>query len=144
MDVPRLLIDQAPDAIVFADTRGVIREWNAGAERVFGHTQVEAVGQSLDIIIPEKFRAAHWKGYERALADGVTKYVGQTMPTRAVRKDGADIYVELTFAIIHDDGGAVIGALAHARDISERWERDRQQRARLKELEALTQGRPSV
>jgi PAS domain S-box-containing protein len=104
---------------------------------------VEAIGQSLDIIIPEKFRAAHWKGYERALADGVTKYVGQAMPTRSFRKDGTDIFVELTFAIVLDESGAVIGALSHARDITERWERDKAQRQRLKELEALNAAVPA-
>jgi PAS domain S-box-containing protein len=129
------LFEQAPDAIIFADGDGIIREWNAAAERVFGHTATEALGQSLDLIIPEQFRDAHWRGYARALAAGETQYRGQAMPTRSVRRDGETIYVELTFSIIHGADGEVTGALAHARDISERWEREREQRRRLRELE---------
>jgi PAS domain S-box-containing protein len=131
----RLILDQAPDAVIFADTDGVIREWNAAAERIFGHSAGEAIGQSLDIIVPERFREAHWKGFDRALGEGQTQYEGQALPTRSMRKDGADIYVELTFAIISDSEGSVIGALAHARDITERWAKERAQRQRMQELE---------
>lgn len=131
-----LVFDQAPDAIIFADHDGVIRAWSPAAERIFGHGATDAVGTSLDLIIPEQFREAHWRGYDDALARGDTKYRGQAMPTRAVRRDGSTIYVELTFAIVHGPGGEVIGALAHARDISERWAREREQRQRLRDLEA--------
>ena len=134
-EVARLLLDQAPDAVIFADREGVIREWNAAAERVFGHTGAEAIGQSLDLIVPERFREAHWRGFDAALAAGDTKYRGQALPTRSTRKDGSDIYVELTFAIVKDVEGTVIGALAYARDISERWAHEREQRQRLRELE---------
>jgi PAS domain S-box-containing protein len=136
----RALLEQSPDAIVFADTDGRIVEWNTAAETVFGHSAPEAIGQSLDIIVPERFREAHWAGYERALAAGETKYSGQTLPTRSMRKDGTDIYVELTFAIVRSAGGDVIGALAHARDITERWTREREQRQRLRDLEARLEG----
>lgn len=135
MELERLLINQAPDAVIFADLEGVVREWNPAAERIFGHTSVKAVGQSLDLIVPERFRRAHWSGYEQALAAGETKYSGQALPTRSVRKDGTTIYVELTFAIIHDTNSKVIGALAHARDITERWALEREQSQRLQELE---------
>ena len=134
-ELARSLIDQAPDAVIYADREGIIREWNPAAVSMFGFTSEEAVGQNLDIIVPERFREAHWRGYERALSEGRTKYSGQALPTRSARKDGATIYVELTFAIIHDRTGGVIGALACARDISERWEREREQRRRLQELE---------
>lgn len=129
------LFEQAPDAIVFADRDGIIREWNAAAERIFGQSAADAIGQSLDLIIPEQYREAHWRGYERALAAGETKYSGQAMPTRSMRRDGETIYVELTFAIVRGADGTVIGALAHARDISERWAREREQRRRMRELE---------
>ncbi len=126
----RLLIDQAPDAVIFAGTDGVIVEWNAAAEVMFGHARAEAVGQSLDIIIPERFREQHWTGFDRALAAGDTKYRGKALPTRSMRKDGSTLYVELTFAIIKDGDGAVTGALALSRDITERYERERAQRQR--------------
>jgi PAS domain S-box-containing protein len=128
------LIEQAADAFIFADRDGIVRVWNPGAERIFGYTPAAAIGQNLDIIVPEKFREAHWKGYDRALADGDTKYRGQSLPTRSHREDGTEIYVELSFAIVHGPGG-VIGALAQARDITERFEQDRASRRRLRELE---------
>ena len=130
-----LLLDQAPDAVIFADREGVIRVWNQAAESIFGFDAGSATGHNLELIIPEQFRAAHWAGFHRALADGATKYAGKALPTRSQRKDGSTIYVELSFAIVHDESGAVIGALAHARDISERWAQDREQRRRLRDLE---------
>ena len=135
LKMARLLLDQAPDAVIFAGPDGIIQEWNAAAEALFGHATAEAVGQSLDLIVPERFREAHWRGFERALGEGDTKYRGQALPTRSMRKDGSDFYVELTFSIVHDADGKVIGALAHARDITERWTHDREQRQRLRELE---------
>lgn len=128
------LLDQAPDAIVFAGRDGLILEWNRAAERVFGHARADVLGRSLDVIIPEEFRAAHWRAYDRALAAGETKYSGQALPTRAVRGDGVEIYVELTFAIIRDSNGRAIGALAHARDVTERWVKEREQRRELRRL----------
>lgn len=137
MDTPPApaLIAQLPDAVIYADAEGTIREWNAAAERIFGHSRNEAIGQNLDLIIPERFREAHWTGFERAMGDGKTKYVGQSLPTRSERKDGTPIYVELGFAIVLDDGKAV-GALATARDITERFEEERARRKELAELKA--------
>lgn len=135
LKMARLLLDQAPDAVIFAGPDGLIQEWNAAAEALFGHAASDAIGKSLDLIVPERFREAHWRGFERALGEGDTKYRGQALPTRSMRKDGSDVYVELTFAIVHDTDGKVIGALAHARDITERWTHDREQRQRLRELE---------
>jgi PAS domain S-box-containing protein len=129
-----LLIADSPDAVIFADTEGRIGVWNAAAERIFGFTAAEAMGQTLDIIVPERFRDAHWKGFDRALGEKATKYSGQTLPTRAQRKDGTQIYVELGFAIVLVDGEAA-GALATARDITERFEREREQRAKLRAAE---------
>jgi PAS domain S-box-containing protein len=136
VDLMVLLVEQAPDAVIYANRDGEIVVWNAAAASMFGHSAEEAVGQSLDLIIPERFREAHWKGFDRALGDGDTKYRGQALPTRSQRKDGSTFYVELTFAIVKDAAGEVIGALANARDITERFERDREQRRRLTELEA--------
>ncbi|MBA4180004.1 MAG: hypothetical protein C0506_05385 [Anaerolinea sp.] len=132
----RLLLDQSPDAVIFAGTDGSVTYWNGAAERIFGYTAGEMASKGLDAIIPEQFREAHWKGYDRALADGDTKYRGQALATRALRADGETIYVELSFAIVKDEAGAVIGAMACARDITERFNRDRETRRRLRELEA--------
>lgn len=130
------LLDQSPDAVIYAGTDGMIQYWNESAERVFGHRAADAVGKSLDVIIPEQFRDAHWTGYDRALAARETKYKGQALTTRAMRADGETIYVDLGFAIILDSAGEAIGAMATARDVTERFQRDRETRRKLRELEA--------
>jgi len=139
---PSRLIDQSPDALIYAGTDGTIRYWNAAAARIFRHTAAEALGQSLDLIIPENFRDRHWTGYDRALEARATKFVDEWLPTRALRgprEPGGEpeqFYVELGFAVILDDAGDVAGVLASARDITERFERDRDMRRRLRDLEA--------
>lgn len=132
-NLQELLIEQSPDAVIFADSAGMIRIWNAAAERIFGFTKNDALGANLNIIIPERLRDAHWRGFERALAERTTKYAGQALPTKAVRSDGSQIYVELTFAIVIDAKGDVLGALAHARDITKRFEKERADRQNLQE-----------
>jgi PAS domain S-box-containing protein len=129
------LVTQSPDGIVFADREGTICLWNASAERIFGYSSSEAIGRSLDIIIPQQFQKAHWSGYQRAMTEGKTKYSGQSLPTRSLRKDGATIYVELTFAIIHGTEGQMLGAMANVREITERYTQERELRRRLRELE---------
>ena len=133
-----LLVDQAPDGMIFADRDGIVRVWNPAAERIFGFTAEAAVGQDLNMIIPEGLRDAHWQGYDRALAAGDTKHRGQSLPTKALKVDGSQIFVELSFAIVHGRDGEVVGAMAQARDITERFERDRAMRRRLRELEGAS------
>jgi PAS domain S-box-containing protein len=137
-DLAQRLIEQSPDAIVFADVSGIIRVWNLAAERVFGFSETDAVGRSLDIIIPGSLRKAHWRGFHRALADHITKYGGQVLPTKSMCSDGTQIYVELSFAIILDATGGVLGALAHARDITERFTKERADRKRSQEIQKGT------
>jgi PAS domain S-box-containing protein len=127
-DLALMLVEQSSDGVVFADKKGIIRVWNSAAERIFGYTAGDAIGANLNIIIPERFRDAHWRGFERAISECATKYAGKSMPTRAVRSDGTQIYVELSFSIIVDANGDVLGALAHARDITERFEKERADR----------------
>lgn len=134
------LLEQLPDAVIFSDPDGTIRAWNAAAERTFGFSREEALGANLDIIIPERFREAHWRGFERALADKQTKYVGQSLPTRSHKKDGTQIVIEMSFAIVLI-GDNAIGALATARDITARFEKERADRKRLQELEAAQRHR---
>lgn len=131
----RRLVDESPDAMIFADREGIIRVWNRAAERIFGFTAEAALGQTLDLIVPERFHDQHWAGYDRALAAGATKYVGQSLPTRSLRADGSQFYVELGFAILIGEDGESLGALATARDITERFEADREMRRRLREFE---------
>lgn len=135
------LLDQGPDGVIFAGTDGVITYWNASAARIFGFSADEAIGKDLNIIIPEAFQERHWTAYDRALEEKATKYVGQSLPTKALKADGSEIYVELSFAIILNDAGEAVGALAQARDITERFNRDRESRRRLRELEAQVVGK---
>ena len=109
------VVAQLPDALIFADPDGVIRLWNARAQALFGYSAAEALGQSLDLIIPERFRAAHWRGYREAIAAGRTRLSGDAMLTRGTHKDGSKVYVELAFGIVKDSSGAVLGAVATGR-----------------------------
>lgn len=130
------IVDGVSDAIVFADPRGVIRWWNPGAEALFGFSVEEALGKSLDLIIPERLRAAHWKAFDRAIETGATKYGRQALLTRALHKDGRKLYVDLSFAVIRDASGEVAGSAAVARDATQRYESEQSLRKRLAELES--------
>ena len=114
--------------MIFADRQGVIRYWDAGAEAVFGHRAGEALGNSLDLIIPERFRKAHWQAYDRAIESGQTKYDNRVLTTRSMKKDGSALYVDLTFQLVKDERDAVLGALATGRDCTARYLAERQQR----------------
>ena len=117
----RHILHGTPDALIYADKQGVIRAWNAGAEAVFGFSAAEALGQSLDLIIPERLRAAHWRGYERAMASGATSHGAEVRTTRGTHKDGRKLYVDMSFGVVKDEAGAVLGSVAMARDVTERY-----------------------
>jgi len=134
------IVDQAPDAIIFADRDGMIRVWNRGAERIFGYPAADALGSSLDLIIPERFRRAHWEGFQRALDTGRTKYADRVLTTRSAHRDGSKLYVDLSFGLVTDDGGAILGALAIGRDCTARYAADAALRSRLAALEAGATG----
>ena len=129
------IVEQAPDAIIFADRGGAIRVWNHGAETVFGYAAVEVLGKSLDVIIPEQLRVAHWEGFRRAIDTGQTKYGNRVLTTRSVHKNGSKLYVDLSFGLLKDEAGAVIGAMAVGRDGTARHLSDGALRARVAELE---------
>ena len=114
------IVEQAPDAIIFADREGAIRVWNCRAEAVFGYAAAEVLGNSLDVIIPERLRRAHWEGFRRAIDTGQTKFGGRVLTTRSVHKDGSKLYVDLSFGLIRDEAGAIAGALAVGRDCTAR------------------------
>jgi PAS domain S-box-containing protein len=127
-DLPKLaewILEQTTDALVFADREGRIVRWNPAACSLFGYSAEEAVGQSLDLIIPEHLRAGHWRGFQAAVASGVTRLAGRPALTRAVHKSGTRLYVEMTFALVKDDAGTVVGSVAIARDATERVQRER-------------------
>jgi PAS domain S-box-containing protein len=134
--LPEALIENLADALIFSDRRGFIRVWNAGAEAVFGHCADEVIGKSLDVIIPERLRAAHWVGFDAAVETGEMKHGRESMTTRSIHKDGRDLYVDMSFALVRDDAGQVLGAVGVARDVTTRFRAERESRKRLAELEA--------
>jgi PAS domain S-box-containing protein len=121
----RLILEQIADAVVCADATGKIVLWNAAAAALFGYSAAEALGQNLDLIIPEHLRPSHWRGFEAAMASGVTKLQGRPTLTRATHQSGRKLYVEMTFALVREAGGAARGAVAVARDVTERIEQQR-------------------
>lgn len=114
------IVLQAPEAIIFADREGAIRIWNRGAEAVFGYAAAEVLGASLDLIIPERLRRAHWEGFRRAIDSGQTKYANRVLTTRSVHKDGSKLYLDLSFSLIRSADGKIAGALAVGRDCTAR------------------------
>jgi PAS domain S-box-containing protein len=131
------IVAGAPEAILFADREGVIRLWNAGAEAMFGWSAAEAVGKSMDMIIPERLRQRHWDGWEKVMKTGVTRYSGnELLAVPALRKDGSTLSIEFSIQLLRDDSGAILGPVAVIRDVTARWQKDKELRLRLKELEA--------
>ncbi len=117
------LVRNAPDAIVYADAEGVIRFWNAGAERIFGFSAAEAEGQSLDLIIPERLRARHWEGYRQVMRTGTTRYgAGDVLAVPGLRKNGAPLSLEFTIVPMRDAAGRLTGLAAILRDVTKRFE----------------------
>lgn len=110
------ILEQTTDAVVYADAQGTIARWNAAAALLFGFSAAEAIGRNLDLIIPEHLRAAHWKGFEAALAAGRTRLGGRPTVTRALHQSGSRLYVEMTFALVKDAAGQVIGSVAMRRN----------------------------
>ncbi len=122
-DFCRSLVEQAPDAIIYADVGGLIRFWNLGAERIFGFTGEEALEKSLNIIIPEDLRQQHWDAYARTLQTGITRYgAGEVLAVPALRKDGTLIPVEFSILPFKDQQNRVLGVAAILRDVSKRSE----------------------
>jgi len=123
------ILDQSGDAVIFADASGVIEIWNRAAESLFGYSAQEVATATMDLIIPEKLRAAHWAGFRRAMETGTTRLSGRPTITRATHKSGARLYVEMTFAVVRAPEGTALGAVAVARDATERYEQSRMPRA---------------
>jgi PAS domain S-box-containing protein len=126
------LLEGMPDAIIYADETGAIRFWNAGAVRMFGFTEAEASGQSLDIIIPATLRDRHWHGYRETMRTGQTRYGdGQVLSVPAIRKDGTRLSVEFTIVPFTGDDGRMAGIAAVMRDTTARFDELRALRRQL-------------
>lgn len=125
------ILAASADAVIASDSEGIIRVWNPGAERIFGYPEGEALGQSLDIITPERLRARHWDGYRRTMATGQSRYgAGALLSFPGMRKDGQQISLKFTIVPLHDEKGAMTGVVAVMRDVTARFTEMKSLRAR--------------
>ena len=131
--IARKLFEGMPDALVVADRKGIIRVWNGGAERIFGFSEGEALGQSLDIITPERLRERHWIGYEATMRTGQTKYgAGDLLSVPAIRKDGAQISIQFSIVPLRGEDGDLQAVAAIMRDVTEDFEERKRLRRALR------------
>jgi PAS domain S-box-containing protein len=130
------IISDSNDAIMFADREGIIRLWNSGAESMFGYSGAEALGQSLNLIIPENLRNRHWEGYYRVMESGSSHYSVDLLSAPAQRKDGTRISTEFSLVLLKDEDGKVLGVASVIRDVSARWQREKELKERVRVLES--------
>jgi len=129
------IVEKAADAIIFADAEGIIRLWNSGAEAIFGFSAEEAMGKTLDLIVPEKMRERHWKGYRKVMDTGVTRYGSDVLAVPALNKNDSRISVEFTIVLLKDTTGKPQGTAAIMRDVTKRWQKEKELKKRVVDLE---------
>jgi PAS domain S-box-containing protein len=129
------VVEAIGDAVIASDPDGAIKLWNPAAQRMFGYTEAEALGKSLDIIIPQRQQQRHWDGYQKTMETGKTKYGNDVLRVPAVHKDGHTLSIAFTVALLHAPDGKVSAIVAVVRDESSRFAEDRNLRKRLAELE---------
>jgi PAS domain S-box-containing protein len=130
------LLTAVGDAIVVTDASGAITVWNPAAARMFGYSESEALGQSLDLIIPERLRKRHWDGFHKTMATGITKYGTDLLKVPAAHKDGRPLSIAFTVAMLHGADGRPAAIASIIRDETSRFIEERNLRKRLAELEA--------
>ena len=130
------VVTESPEAIVVSDPDGIIRLWNAGATRMFGFSAEEALGRDLDLIIPDKLRARHNKGYQQTMETGYTRYGDSLLSVPATHRDGHRLSIEFSVALLRDESGQIVGISAVMREVTERRNAERELRAKISELEA--------
>jgi PAS domain S-box-containing protein len=136
------LVRAIGDAVVVTDIAGLIRFWNPAAQRIFGFTEAEAMGHSMDLIIPERLRKRHWDGYHQTMASGITKYGSDLLKVPALAKDGRQLSIAFTVALLNGVDGKPNAIAAVIRDETVRFQEERALRKRLGEFEAQLATRP--
>lgn len=129
------LVHALGDGVIVCDAAGAITFWNAAATRIFGFTESDAIGQSLDLIVPQRQRERHWDGYHKTMATGQTRYGNDVLRVPAVHKEGKPLSIAFTVAMLHAPSGEVSSIVAVVRDETERWSEERKLRARLAQLD---------
>jgi len=137
---PATLLEALADAVMVCDAKGAIVLWNPACERMFGYTEAEALGQSMDLIIPERLRKRHWEGYDKTMATGVTKYGSDVLRVPAVDKAGKSLSIAFTVAMLHAPDGKVSAIASVIRDETSRFNDERALKKRLADLEAKLAG----
>ena len=130
------LIASVGDAVMVCDAAGAILLWNPACERMFGHSEAEVLGLSMDMIIPERLRGRHWEGYHKTMATGITKYGTDVLRVPAVDKQGRSMSIAFTVGMLHSPDGKVSAIAAVIRDETQRFNDERALKKRLAELEA--------
>lgn len=144
MTLSERIIQHAADAIVVADSDGTITLWNPAAERLFGYAAAEAVGKSLDLIVPDRHRTRHWAGYKEVMRTGTTQYGTQVLRVPATRKDGSQVSIAFTVGLLKASDGGVEAIFAVLRDDSERWNTEKALRQKVAELEKAAGAGPGA
>jgi PAS domain S-box-containing protein len=136
-DLAERLLAGSPDAILICDPAGIVRYWNAAAQRMFGFRASETVGVSMNLIIPERLRARHWTAWDATMRTGITRYGdGRLLAVPALHKDGRQISIEFSIQLVKNAGGVIEWVVAVIRDVTERYRREKAQHARITALEA--------
>ena len=136
----RQLVAGAGDAIIVCNAAGNIVLWNPAAERIFGFSEADALGRSLDLITPQRHQERHWEGYHKTMATGVTKYGADVLRVPALHKDGHTLSIAFTVSMLMSDEQKVTGIVALVRDETERFAELRDLRKRLVDLESRQNG----
>ena len=130
------LVDALGDGVIVCDAAGAIIFWNQSATRIFGFTEADALGQSLDLIIPERQRLRHWDGYHKTMDSGETRYGADVLRVPALHKEGKPLSIAFSVAMLHTPDGKVSSIIAIVRDETVRWGDERALKAKVAQLEA--------
>ena len=129
------LLDCIGDAVVVADAHEKIVLWNAAATRIFGFSEEEALGNTLDLIVPERQRQKHNEGYSKSMETGTTRYGTSLLKVPAKHKDGRTLSIAFTVGMLFDEKHRANGVAAVIRDETERFAEERALKKRLSDLE---------
>lgn len=135
------LVTGVGDGIMAANAKGLITLWNPACTRMFGFTEADALGKSLDLIIPQRQQKPHWEGYDKTMATGITKYGNDVLRVPAVHKDGHTLSIAFTVSMLHNPDGSVSAIVAVIRNESVKFAEERALKKRINELEMQLAGK---
>jgi PAS domain S-box-containing protein len=128
------LLECVGDAIIVSDANEKIVLWNPAATRIFGYSEVEALGQTLDLIVPERQRQRHNEGYSKSMETGITRYGTALLKVPAKHKDGSMLSIAFTVGMLFNENHKANGVVAIIRDETARFAEESALKKRLSEL----------